>query len=241
MIDLLSNDLSCKEYTDRILKVYSLINVLSDKNGCKVLRLRHKTLKRDIVLRSLSKGSEVYSLLAKYKCENLPEIYEVINLKDGQIILEQYIEGLTIAQVMETGKYSKNGVRKVICEVCNALDFLHSKGVVHRDIKPENIVISKDGRVVLLDFNASRIIKAEGNDTEILGTAGYASPELLSVSRTDERTDIYALGVLLCVMLTGQHPSEKLPSGKMGRIVRKCTAISPDERYPTAKSLAEAL
>lgn len=241
MISLDRINMICEEYISRIFEVYSLVSVLSDKNGCKVLRLRHKTLNRDIVLRKLSKESEVYSLLSKYKCENLPEIFEVVSLKDGQIVLEEFIEGLTLAQVMESGRYRKSGVRKVLLGICNALDFLHGKGIVHRDIKPENIMVTKNGRVVLLDFNVSRVITPHRNDTEIMGTAGYASPELLGRAHSDARTDIYSLGVLICVMLTGAHPSEKLPRGKMGRVVRRCTAISPDERYQTVKVLAEAL
>ena len=233
--------LTCDEFISRIFEIYRLVSVLSDKNTCKVLRLRHKTLERDIVLRKLPKESEVYTLLAKYSSENLPEIFEVITLKDGQIVLEEYIDGLNIAEVMESGKYRKSGVRKVLLGVCSALSFLHSKGVVHRDIKPENIMVEKSGRVVLVDFNASRRVTPERRDTEIMGTAGYASPELLGTARSDARTDIYALGVLLNVMLTGMHPSEKLPRGKMRRVVRKCTAISPEDRYQSVKSLVEAL
>ena len=82
--------------------------------------------------------------------------------------------------------------------------------------------------------NASR-------DTVILGTVGYASPEQLGVSQSDARTDIYAAGVLLNVMLTGEHPSVRLASGRLGQIVEKCTAISPSHRYSTAEKLAQAL
>lgn len=74
-----------------------------------------------------------------------------------------------------------------------------------------------------------------------MGTVGYASPEQLGVAQSDARTDIYAVGVLLNVMITGKHPSEKLAKGKAGRIVRKCTNVNPDERYQSAKKLALAL
>ena len=74
-----------------------------------------------------------------------------------------------------------------------------------------------------------------------MGTVGYVSPEQLGLSQTDARTDIYAAGVLYNVMLTGQHPSVTIASGKAGRIVRKCTAVNPDERYQTANALCAAL
>ena len=74
-----------------------------------------------------------------------------------------------------------------------------------------------------------------------MGTVGYVSPEQLGLSQTDARTDIYAAGILYNVMLTGQHPSISIARGHAGRIVRKCTAVNPDERYQTAQKLAEAL
>ncbi|MBQ1262673.1 MAG: serine/threonine protein kinase, partial [Oscillospiraceae bacterium] len=73
------------------------------------------------------------------------------------------------------------------------------------------------------------------------GTVGYASPEQLGIAQTDARTDVYAVGVLLNVMITGKHPSEKLAKGKVGRVVRRCTSVNPDERYQTAEKLSEAL
>ena len=112
-MSVVNKEMTCEEYINGIFEVYRLVSVLSQKNDCEVLRIRHKTLERDILLRKLPKASEVYTLLAKYKCENLPEIFEVINLRDGQIIIEEYIEGLNIAEIMESGKYRKNGVKKV--------------------------------------------------------------------------------------------------------------------------------
>ena len=93
----------------------------------------------------------------------------------------------------------------------------------------------------MIDFNAARKISDASKDTVIMGTVGYASPEQLGVSQSDARTDIYAVGVLLNVMITGKHPSEKLAKGKAGRIVRKCTSVNPDERYQSAKKLASML
>ena len=94
---------------------------------------------------------------------------------------------------------------------------------------------------MLIDFNASRIESGASKDTVIMGTVGYASPEQLGLAQTDARTDIYAAGVLYNVMLTGQHPSVNIASGKAGRIVRKCTAVNPNERYQSAIELWTAL
>ena len=230
-----------EEYIEEILNIYSLVTVLSEKNGCKVLRLRNKENKKNIVLRSFPTFLNAYEKLQSIRCENLPEIYDVLQMDDGQIVLEEYIDGITVAQVMEIEKYRSAGARKVLLSVCNALSVLHSRGIIHRDVKPENVMIGKSGRVVLIDLNASRMESAASKDTVIMGTVGYASPEQLGLSQTDARTDIYAAGVLYNVMLTGQHPSISIAPGKAGRIVRKCTAVNPNERYQTAAELWSAL
>lgn len=228
-------------YINNILQIYSLVAVLSTKNGCKVLRLRNKENERDMVLRSFPCPVVAYELLQNIRCTNLPEIYDVLEMDDGQIVLEEYINGITVAQVMESGKYQYRGARKILSGVCDALTVLHSHGIVHRDVKPENVMINNSGQVVLVDLNVSRVESAASKDTVIMGTVGYASPEQLGLTQTDARTDIYASGVLCNVMLTGQHPSVTIASGKAGRIVRKCTAVNPDERYQTATELRSAL
>lgn len=230
-----------EQYLTELFNTYSLVSLLSNKNECKVLRVRNKKYNKDIIVRSFSKAIPAYETLFRIKCENLPLIYDVIDLEDGQIVIEEFIDGLTITQVMESGKYRYLGTRRVIRDVCAALTVLHENNLVHRDVKPENIMIGKDGRVVLIDFNAARKTSNAGKDTVVMGTIGYASPEQLGIAQTDSRTDIYAVGVLLNVMITGKHPSEQLAKGKAGRIVRKCTSVNPDERYRTAQKLAGAL
>ena len=230
-----------EEYIQNILQVYSLVTILSKKNGCEVLRLRNKESKKDLVLRSFPSVLAAYEKLQNIRCDHLPEIYDVLQMDDGQIVLEEYIDGITVAQVMEIEKYRSAGARKVLLSVCDALSVLHDRGIIHRDVKPENVMITSSGRAVLIDLNASRMESAASRDTVIMGTVGYASPEQLGLSQTDARTDIYAAGVLYNVMLTVQHPSISIAPGKAGRIVRKCTAVNPNERYQTAAELWSAL
>lgn len=229
------------EYQEELLKQYRLVDVLSKKNGCTTMRLRHKTMGKDLVLHSFPKAYSAYDELCRLRCENLPEILDSVALSDGQIVLEEFIDGLTLTEVMETERYTYQGAKKVILALCDALWVLHSKGFVHRDVKPDNVIITAKGRIVLVDFNASRKISDANKDTEIMGTVGYASPEQLGIAQSDERTDLYALGVLLNVMLTGMHPSKKMASGKAGRIVRRCTSVNPNDRYQSAIKLAWAL
>ena len=75
----------------------------------------------------------------------------------------------------------------------------------------------------------------------MLGTTGFAAPEQYGLSQSDARTDIYSLGVLMNVMLTGEHPSKHLPEGRMGRIIEHCTRVNPAKRYKNVLHLMEAL
>lgn len=228
-------------YIKNLLQHYSLVAGLSEKNDCKVLRLRHKDTDQDLILRSFPRHLDAYELLCGIRCENLPEIYDAVDVEDGQMVLEEYIDGITVAQVMQTGRYRYSGVKKILSGVCTALSVLHGQGLIHRDVKPENVMIDKDSRVVLIDFNASRRESPAGTDTVIMGTVGYAAPEQLGLLQTDARTDIYAAGVLMNVMLTGKHPTQVFAPGRPGRIVRKCTALNPADRYQSAAALFRSL
>ncbi len=236
-----SLNITREQYIKNLFESYRLVGVLSKKNDCEVLHLRHNKLNRDLVLHSFPKTVTAYEILCGINSNNLPEVYDCLTLTDGQIVLEEFISGITVADVMKSGKYRYRGAKRVLISICNALEILHKNNIVHRDIKPENIIISDSGDVVLIDFNISRQITNKPKDTIVMGTVGYASPEQLGINATDSRSDIYAMGVLLNVMLTGKHPSETVVKGKAGKIVKKCTDISPDNRYQSVKKLSEAL
>ncbi len=230
--------MNCNEMFESIKKEYSIVKILSNKNECKIFQMRHKTSNCDIVLRQYRSPVAVYNFLKNIRHDNLPQIYDTYMLEDGQIVLEEFISGITVAEVLESGKYTYRGARKIISSVCDALSFLHSINIIHRDIKPENIMITDKGTVKLIDLNASRVYKNKSRaDTVVLGTIGYASPEQYGLSQSDSRADIYALGILLNVMLTGVHPSERLAKGRAGKIVLKCTQIDPNKRYQSVEEL----
>jgi len=221
---------------------YEKICILSEKENSQVIVLKHKTLEKNIVLKKFSTNADVYKILQKIKAENIPEVLSVVTENDINYVFEEFVDGISVANVLEGGLYNEAGARVVVKAVCNALATLHSLNIIHRDIKPENIMISKDGKVYLIDFDAARIFKAyKSDDTTVLGTAGYAAPEQFGINQTDERSDIFAIGVLLNVMLTGEHPSKQMYKGKCAKIIDKCTKVSPKDRFQSAKEIIKKL
>ena len=223
-------------------ELYLTVARLSDQNGAKVLRLRHRTLGRDLILRQYQTPVPAYDLLVGVRHKNLPTVYESRHFPEGQLVFEEAIDGITAAEVLETGLYTPRGAVRLLREVCCGVAALHRLGILHRDLKPENVLITPTGAVKLIDLNASELT-APGVEqaTAVLGTIGYAAYEQLGISQCDERTDIFALGVLLNVLLTGDHPAKRLASGRLGKIVLKCTQIDPASRYQTVEALLEAL
>jgi len=151
------------------------------------------------------------------------------------------VQGDTLAEILRGGTLPENEARTVAMQLCAALYVLHSMGAVHRDVKPENVIL-RGNEAVLIDFDAARIYKDEcESDTQVLGTMGFAAPEQYGIVQSDARADIFSLGVLLNIMLTGRHPSRAMAAGHMGRIVRKCTMTAPEQRYQSVQALMEVL
>lgn len=231
-----------KEFFDLLPDCYVRVKSLSYKENRSVELFRNTKLLKEIIIRTYPEPVFAYEELKNTIHPNLPEIYDTYTLDDAYIVIEEYVNGISIADVLIGGKYTYSGAKKVLTEVCNALDILHSINIIHRDIKPENIVIAVDGTVKLVDLDAARqYLQEKKNDTVAIGTIGYAPPEQFGITQTTPAADIYALGVLLNVMLTGQHPSLNIAKGKAGRIVSKCTMIDPEKRYPNVHKFVQAL
>lgn len=220
---------------------YDTLRVLKRSPRGAVSVVRHKRSGTRYVFRRFSGSGEVYRRLVPVLCPYLPQIMEAAEKNGQTIVLEEYVQGDTLAEILTGAVLTEKETRAVTMQLCAALHVLHSMGAVHRDVKPENVIL-RGSDAVLIDFDAARIYKdkSEG-DTQILGTTGFAAPEQYGISQSDERADIYSLGVLLNIMLTGSHPSRTMAQGRMGRIVRKCTMTAPEQRYPSARALMEAL
>ena len=220
---------------------YKTVKTIKHSERGSVSLLQNKQNGTRFIFRHYRGNGEVYRKLLGISYPNLPQIMETAE-RDGMVaVLEEYIQGDSLAYLLEGALFSHAEARKITMQLCNALWVLHKLGAVHRDIKPENVII-RGSEAILIDFDASRIFKSDTNqDTQILGTTGYAAPEQYGIAQTDERADIYSLGVLLNIMLTGKHPSKELASGRLGRIVQKCTMVNPKKRYKSVLYLMEAL
>lgn len=168
-------------------------------------------------------------------------IYEVCACDSSIIVLEEYIEGEKLSDILENSLLTPKIACKYAIQICDALIFLHSVGIVHRDIKPSNIIIEEDKTAVLIDLSIARFVNGKENDTQALGTPGYAAPEQFGITQSNTATDIYSLGVLLNIMLTGAHPSVALPKGPIKHVIKKCTKVQIFKRYSKASALKRAI
>lgn len=126
------------------------------------------------------------------------QYYGMVNIPDiGNSIVMEWVDGCSLETLMSSEKISKPLARKIICELCDALSYIHRRQVIHRDLKPENIMITHNGRnVKIVDFGLSDADSYNAFKTPA-GTKMYASPEILAGEQIDCRADIYSLGVVI--------------------------------------------
>ena len=142
-----------------------------------------------------------------------PGVMKVM-IEDGRsrvYMVMEWVDGRLLRQVLnEQGKFSPERAVRIALKICEALEYIHSQGVVHRDLKPENIMIDAEDNIKLIDFGIAAHTGARrltfSKFTQTMGTPDYISPEQVKGKRGDARSDIYALGVMLYEMLTGKVP-----------------------------------
>ncbi len=197
---------------------------------------------KSAVLRRYDSAFPLAERLLDVSCGQLAKVFSVEETCGDTVSFEEFVDGTLLSAILKRTVLTGRQACAILREVCAALEVVHGLGFVHRDVKPENIMLTADGRVVLLDLDAAaQVLGNPDTNTRLLGTAGYAAPEQFGFARCDVRADIFALGVLLNVMLTGDHPSVQLASGRFGRIVRRCTSTTISQRYASVEALLKQL
>lgn len=142
---------------------------------------------------------------------NIVDVYDVCLEGDALYIVMEYIDGITLKEYMEKkGILSPNEALHFIKQILGGLAHAHERGIVHRDIKPHNIILLKDGSIKITDFGIARLTKFDTQTMSdmAIGSVHYISPEQASGDRTDARSDIYSVGIILYEMLTAKLPFE---------------------------------
>ncbi len=187
-----------------------------------------------------------------------PNIVNVFDVgDDGGVyyIVMELIEGITLKEyISKKGKLSIKEATSIAIQVSMGLEAAHSHGIVHRDVKPQNIIISTDGKVKVTDFGIARAASSNTISSNVMGSVHYSSPEQVRGGYSDEKSDIYSLGITLYEMVTGRVPFDgdttvaiaikhlqeeivppsiytpELPHS-LEQIILKCTQKSVDRRY----------
>ncbi len=221
--------------------------------------------RKELVARFFEEARTVNTIKHPNIVESIDMVEDVI---DGAYIVLELLRGPDLKTRLAAGPIAIDSVLQIGWQIADALGKVHAHGIVHRDLKPDNLIlINRDGRddfVKLIDFGVAQFNRDSGEDKPF-GTPAYMAPEQAAGQRVDGRADIYALGVLLFEMATGRHPfpstsdheyilrhaDEKparpssiatryLPRA-LDEVILKALAKRPDDRFPTAASVASAL
>ncbi len=185
--------------------VYKAVDIIENRIVA-VKILKEEYLSNDEFLRRFRNESKAIALLSH---PNIVKIYDV-SLGDGiQYLVMEYVDGITLKEYIEQQHVLKwkEAVHFTV-QILRALQHAHDKGIVHRDIKPHNIMLLQDGTIKVMDFGIARFARDDGRTMtdKAIGSVHYISPEQARGDVTDEKSDIYSVGVMLFEMLTGKLP-----------------------------------
>ena len=188
-----------------------------------------------VVIKRVAATDLPYEILRQSKFKLPAEIFFTAQDTADTVIVEEFIHGENLSARLERRDFlTETQARKILLQMCDGLGELHAQNIIHRDIKPSNMILQGD-RIRLIDFDAARIFKpGQETDTKLLGTKGYAPPEQFGSGQTDSRSDIYALGVTMKILLGGN-------CGGLTDILDRCTELDPKNRFQNVAELKDAL
>ncbi|MBW1799418.1 MAG: SUMF1/EgtB/PvdO family nonheme iron enzyme [Deltaproteobacteria bacterium] len=172
---------------------------------------------------------------------NIIRVYDIRRTADIYYMTMQFIEGFSLYDWLETNPNKDIGqVLDILKKICAGLEYAHRMGTFHRDIKPANIMMTKQGGIFLVDFGLAKLADGMGNITRLggAGTPNYMAPEQKRGGEIDQRSDVFAIGVMTFEMLTGELPKLTMASqlnpklnNKVDDILTRAMASEPTERY----------
>ena len=253
---------------------YEILQLLGEGGMGAVYKATDRELDRFVALKVIRPELASNSaMLARFKQElllsrqvthrNVIRIYDLGDAKGVKFITMEFVEGKDLRSLIrEKQKFAPEEAVEVIQQVCLALDAAHSVGVIHRDLKPQNIMQDPAGRILVMDFGLARTVEGDGmtQTGALVGTMAYMSPEQAFGKDLDQRSDVFALGLILFELLTGKTPfhaesalaslikrtTERAASvsdidaqipGALAGIVSKCLERDLNERYQSATAV----
>ncbi len=228
---------------------------------------------KPVILKKLSpENASLYTQIQMLSNEHIVQIY-ASEIQDRHLILaEEYIDGVSLDSYIKEKHLRQNEIVSLLLQLCDGLKALHQAvpPIIHRDIKPSNIMVTADGTVKIIDFDASRNFKPKRTqDTVIMGTLEYAPPEQYGFSQTDVRSDIYSVGAMMYELFFHQtlpdrkedpentedlnenifhlhkyalpYRSTHAADAALLQIISQCTMFDPNKRYHDIDQLIHAL
>src|SRR5919197_1463960 len=209
--------------------------------------------------------------VARLNHPNIVQVYDFGEEADIAYLVMEFIKGKELKTFFDANeRFDLKEVVRIMCELCDALDFAHNAGIIHRDIKPANVMLDAQARTKLTDFGIARVQDSDRASVErtqagtLVGTPAYMSPEQIIGGQIDKRADVFSAGIILYQFLTGEKPftgsgawtiakkiiqeEPPLPSSLndavtplFDAVVNRALAKDPDERFPSAREFALAL
>jgi tRNA A-37 threonylcarbamoyl transferase component Bud32 len=252
-----------KQLTDKFPQL-EILELLGQGGMGAVYKARQKQLDRLIALKILPPEvgqTEAFAerftrearSMAKLNHQHAVTLYEFGKTDDGlYYFVMEFVDGTDLRRVMLAGELGHSQALAIVPQICDALQYAHTKGIVHRDIKPENILLDKDGNVKITDFGLAKLLDRPANIYTLtragqrMGTPHYMAPEQIErPDQVDHRADIYSLGVVFYEMLTGELPLGRFPPPskkvevdvRLDEVVLRTLEKEPDQRYQHASEV----
>ncbi len=251
---------------------YEILEKIGTGGMSDVYKAKDHKLNRFVAVKVLKQEfSENANFVSKFRIEaqaaaglmhpNIVNVYDVGEEGDNHYIVMELVDGITLKKYIEKkARLSVKEAVSIAIQVSMGIEAAHNNHIIHRDIKPQNIIISKEGKVKVTDFGIAKAATSNTITSNVMGSVHYTSPEQARGGYSDEKSDIYSLGVTMFEMLTGRvpfngettvaiaikHIQEEFPSPReyvpeipvcVEQIVFKCCQKSPDRRYQTMSEL----